>query len=240
MFETAFIRLKWRCQQGCVPSRGSQKESFSLPFLASRGHLHSLFVAPPSSKCLKISMLLTSHLFLLLWLFYLPFIKDSRDYIWIIHLDNFFISRSLFIHLYKIPFWPCKVMYLQVLRIMMWTSLGDSLYSAYFIMVEWITIPCLHSYPQNRISISISFCSNFALSSHLWLRSISPPLGSGTDHVTFFGQWDLSSCDLVKGLKSTYVSGHALLCLCHCYKKNVPKTDSSAVELNSSSRTQPR
>ena len=44
----------------------------------------------------------------------------------------------------------CNVIYLQVLRIMMWMSLGDSLYSAYFIMVEWITIPTLHSHPQNR------------------------------------------------------------------------------------------
>ena len=151
MFETAFIRLKWRCQQGCIPSRGSKRESFSLPFLASRGHLHSLFVAPPSSKHLEISMLLTSHLFLLLWPFYLPFIRTLGMTFGLSYLDNLLISRSLFIYLYKIPFWPCKVMYLQVLRIMMWMSLGDSLYSAYFIMVEWITIPTLHSHPQNRI-----------------------------------------------------------------------------------------
>ena len=69
----------------------------------------------------------------------------------------------------------------------MWMSLGDSPYSAYFIMVEWITIPALYSHPQVGLYIHI-LCSNFALSSHLWLRSISPPLGSGTDHVTFFGQ----------------------------------------------------
>lgn len=81
MFETAFIRLKWRCQQGCIPSRG---------------HPHSLFVAPPSSKLLKISMLLTAHLSLTLTL--LPPFETTLG-----PLDNL-ISRSLFIHLYKIPF----------------------------------------------------------------------------------------------------------------------------------------
>lgn len=34
--------LKSRCQQGRVSSGGSRGESVSLPFLASRGHLHSL------------------------------------------------------------------------------------------------------------------------------------------------------------------------------------------------------
>lgn len=34
--------LKSRCQQGRVSSRGSRGEAISLPFLASRDHLHSL------------------------------------------------------------------------------------------------------------------------------------------------------------------------------------------------------
>lgn len=99
MFETAFTRLKWRCQQGCIPSRGSKRESVSLPFLASRGHLHSLFVAPPSSKLLKISMLLTSHLFLLLWPFYLPLRLHWVH--WIISFQDpylFTYTKSLFGH----------------------------------------------------------------------------------------------------------------------------------------------
>lgn len=40
--EMGITRLKFRCQQGCVDSGGSSRESISLHFLVSRGHLHSL------------------------------------------------------------------------------------------------------------------------------------------------------------------------------------------------------
>lgn len=40
--EMGFTELKWRCWQCCVFSRGSKKESISLPFPDSRGYLHSL------------------------------------------------------------------------------------------------------------------------------------------------------------------------------------------------------
>lgn len=41
-YEVGLTRLKLRCQQGCIVSRGCRGELISVHFLVSGGHLHSL------------------------------------------------------------------------------------------------------------------------------------------------------------------------------------------------------
>ena len=113
-------------QQGCVPSTGSRGDPPTLPFPDPRAICILWLLAPLLPK---------SHFLFWFWPSCLPLIR-----ILVMTLEPTEQSKIIFPfqdlsfnHICKVPFFPCEVIYWQVLRIRMWPSLERQLFgSPYF------------------------------------------------------------------------------------------------------------